>query len=1122
MNLQKTPIAIAAFALFAAAPFAAQAAPTVSFRAPAAGATISQPIDQSSACEVTGQRIRRVVFSIRPSSGGTWTTLNTEQDAPWQCNIDPARFASGQYTLRAVAYDRDSGGTSRTATRTINIQNGTTTGGDTGGGTANTPPTVSITAPASGATLSGTLNYAANATDSNGITQVQFFLDGATTALRTDTSSPYNGSINTTTLANGTHTLRAVATDSLGASTGTEVSFNVSNTTSNTPPAVSITAPANGATVGSTLNYAANASDSNGITQVQFFLDGATTALSTDTSSPYSGSVTLAPGTHTLRAVATDSLGATSSSQVSFTVQSTTSGGSTTGPQVSVTSPANGATVRGTIAYSASASDPNGIRYVQFFLDNSTTYIRNDTEAPFTGNLNTENLPDGTHTLRAVARARETGETSTTEVSFIVANRTTVPAPNAAPTVNLTAPTSGATLSGTAAPYSATASDTDGSVARVDFYLVDGSGRQTLIGSDTTNDYGGTFNTTQVANGTYTLMAVATDNAGASSTTQRDVTISNTVTPDPTPVPNPDPGSGGGATTLPANGARAVPTFESFGMYWRPSSNPGAAGCSLRYRKHSESAWREALAMWYDARNSECRGSIVHLEPGTDYAVEMGVGTNFSAGVNTRTWAENFPIARTVQVQSGSGTLTITEGGTPQGYVLYTGPATLDAANAADYNIAINAPYVIVRGLTLRGARVDAIRVSPAVTDVVIEDNDISGWGRASGQTVNGVVQGVDRDSAIRANCVNTPGSLQRAIIQRNRIHDPRYGANSWDGRIHPLGPVGIEISHCGGNHVIRYNEITGGDGHYYKDGMGGQANFSEIGFPGADTDIYGNIVTHTWDDGIEAEGGNRNVRIWGNYLDQTTVGIATTVVHTGPTYIFRNVYNRSRRFALVGLDADDRLQFSKSGSRTDFGNGRRYMFHNTLLQATQTGVVNGLGAGEGIVGLSDTPLTNTVSRNNILHVWRTNAASIRTEGGTNNDLDYDLRNGNISAYAGAEANGIVGTPAYRSGHGWANWASGNYQLDPSSPGYDRGVRIPNFNDAFTSSGPDMGAHEGDTPAMRLGTSGGGSTWAGSTGGGTTTGGTTTDGSTSSTTGTTTTTTSSGGVCSTVVCAATQ
>ena len=105
-----------------------------------------------------------------------------------------------------------------------------------------------------------------------------------------------------------------------------------------------------------------------------------------------------------------------------------------------------------------------------------------------------------------------------------------------------------------------------------------------------------------------------------------------------------------------------------------------------------------------------------------------------------------------------------------------------------------------------------------------------------------------------------------------------------------------------------------------------------------ADTDIYGNSIRNAYDDGIEAEGGNRNVRIWGNYIDQTAIGIATSVTHVGPLYMFRNVYNRSRMMMNTPLDQDTRQNFAKSGTNGEFGNGRRYVFHNTLLQATQSG----------------------------------------------------------------------------------------------------------------------------------------------------------------------------------------
>src|SRR5690348_17664245 len=67
------------------------------------------------------------------------------------------------------------------------------------------------------------------------------------------------------------------------------------------------------------------------------------------------------------------------------------------------------------------------------------------------------------------------------------------------------------------------------------------------------------------------------------------------------------------AQSLPSTGTIAIPTYDSLGLYWQ--SPGGTAGCEVKYRKSGESAWKQGLAMWYDARDGQCRGSVVGLEP---------------------------------------------------------------------------------------------------------------------------------------------------------------------------------------------------------------------------------------------------------------------------------------------------------------------------------------------------------------------------------------------------------------------------------------------------------------------------------------------------------------------------
>jgi len=78
------------------------------------------------------------------------------------------------------------------------------------GSTADTtPPTVSLNAPASGATVTGSVTVAANASDNVGVAGVQFRLDGAGLGAE-DTAAPFSASWTTTGAANGSHTLTAV------------------------------------------------------------------------------------------------------------------------------------------------------------------------------------------------------------------------------------------------------------------------------------------------------------------------------------------------------------------------------------------------------------------------------------------------------------------------------------------------------------------------------------------------------------------------------------------------------------------------------------------------------------------------------------------------------------------------------------------------------------------------------------------------------------------------------------------------------------------------------------------------------------------------------------------------
>jgi len=234
-----------------------------------------------------------------------------------------------------------------------------------------TPPSVAIISPAAGATLSGSVNLTAAASDNVGVASVQFKVDGGNVGASL-ASAPYEYSLSTTALPNGSHTISAVATDAAGNSTtSTSVTVTVNNTTKDTtPPAVAVTTPTNGAKVSGTVAVSANATDNVSVASVQFQLDGASVGAAV-LASPFTypwDTTKASNGSHVLSAIAKDDAGnSTTSAAVTVTVSNTSA--DTTPPTVSISAPAAGASVSGTVNVSVNAADNVGVASVQFQVD---------------------------------------------------------------------------------------------------------------------------------------------------------------------------------------------------------------------------------------------------------------------------------------------------------------------------------------------------------------------------------------------------------------------------------------------------------------------------------------------------------------------------------------------------------------------------------------------------------------------------------------------------------------------------------------------------------------------------------------------------------------------------------
>ncbi len=491
------------------------AAPAVSLTAPAANAIVSGASVTVSASASDNNSVAGVQFQLDGVNLGAEDTT-----APYSVTWDTTSSTSGAHILKAIARDA-AGNTTTSAAISVTVDNAA--------------PTVSISAPTNGSTVTGTVIVSANASDDVSVSGVQFKLDGNNLSSE-DTTAPYSVSWNTTSATDGTHTLSAVARDAAGHTT---TSASISVTVNNSPFSVVVTAPSANATVTGSVTVSATASGAAG---VQFQLDGNNLG-SERTSLPYSitwNTTSFADGTHTLRAIARDPMN-----------QTTTSAGVTvivdnTPPTVSISSPSASAVVSGsTVTVTANANDNIALAGVQFQLD-GVNLGAEDTTAPYSVSWNTTSAMDGSHTLKAIARDGAGLTTSSLNVVVTV--------DNTAPTVSMTAPASNAVVTGTAVVVSATASD-NSSIAGVQFQL-DGVN---LDMEDTIAPYSITWNTTTTTEGSHTLKAVARDAAGLTANSLSVVvTVDNTAPTVSMTAPAVNAVVSGTAVTLSANAADNV------------------------------------------------------------------------------------------------------------------------------------------------------------------------------------------------------------------------------------------------------------------------------------------------------------------------------------------------------------------------------------------------------------------------------------------------------------------------------------------------------------------------------------------------------------------------------------
>src|SRR5882762_5590516 len=151
----------------------------VNITSPANGSPVSGTVPVSASVTIVGAlTVRGVQFKLDGANLGAEDT-----SAPYSVSWNTTTASNGSHTLTAVATDI-LGLQFTSQPVTVTVFNDTT------------PPTVSITAPVSGATVGSITSVTASASDNVGVVGVQFLLDGANLGVE-DTAAPYSVSWNT-------------------------------------------------------------------------------------------------------------------------------------------------------------------------------------------------------------------------------------------------------------------------------------------------------------------------------------------------------------------------------------------------------------------------------------------------------------------------------------------------------------------------------------------------------------------------------------------------------------------------------------------------------------------------------------------------------------------------------------------------------------------------------------------------------------------------------------------------------------------------------------------------------------------------------------------------------------
>jgi hypothetical protein len=541
-----------------------------------------------------------------------------------------------------------------------------------------------------------------------------------------------------------------------------------------------------------------------------------------------------------------------------------------------------------------------------------------------------------------------------------------------------------------------------------------------------------------------------------------------------------------------------APTLHSLGMHWivagdenrnaeirvawrKAGGNWSPAASLVRVEKGANKPEKGAGSIEVPDDATLYAGSIVSLEPDTDYEVMLGVVTAAGGGpeayLKSRTRAEpaapNDAVVYHVIPGNGGGTgtesdpfrgLQAAQNQARPGTIFQLRPGTYPASFNITKSGELGRPIIwrgsgdgetLIDGSAAPEQRAARIISADSIHDVWFEKLSLRNGGK--GLAANGSARLVVRRCHIHnveygiVATLNNADTMRDWFVADNVIEGP----STWPRTKGIENARGVQLT--GEGHVVCFNRIRG-----FADAIDT--------FPSrrcANIDFHNNDISEMTDDGIELDFAERNVRCFANRLTNVYQGISAQPVFGGPIYIFRNaIYN------VVGEPF--KMHNSPSGA---------LFIHNTTVKS-----------GIPLFIYTSKDVRHCVTRNN-LFIGTTGAFAFETTAKMREcDFDYDGVGGgpwnlflkwNGVRYASLD-DVRAKSPAWKHAvivDSASAFASGvlppenrdsvlqavDLRLNEGAAAIDAGSVVPGFNDSFAGSAPDLGAYELGVPLPTYG-----------------------------------------------------